>query len=478
MKLKALLQDVETGSFYTATQEITNITDDVNKVRHSGVFVCISGSKYDGHDFAQRAVEKGAVAVVCERKINCDNCIVVENSRKAYALMCANFYGNCHRKMKMIGITGTNGKTTTSYILKKMLEDGGYRVGVIGTVSVVIGNEKYPADLTTPNPADLHRYIMMMSIAGCDACIMEVSSQALSQQRVYGMDFDIGIFTNLSSEHLDYHKNMDEYANSKAILMQNSSVCVINEDDEYASFFKKKAKGNTVTYGIKKNSDFVAKNIRQSADGVAYSVKICENDYNVNFDGMGIFSVYNSLCALTVSRIIGIDTDRAVRSLARFDGICGRMEKVPNNLGINVIIDYAHTPFSLENVLQTLKTVYGGRIITVFGCGGDRDKSKRPIMGEIACKYSDTVFVTSDNPRTEKPNEIINDIVRDLKCGNFFKITDRTLAIKSALYSAKQGDTVLIAGKGHEKYQIIGTQKIYYNEKEIIARLLEDKARF
>ncbi len=478
MKLRALLQDVETNSFYIATQEVTNITDDINKVRHSGVFVCISGSHTDGHSFAHKALEKGAVAVICEREMQCDGCIVVEDSRKAYATICANFYGNCHKKMSMIGITGTNGKTTTSYILKKLLEDGGYRVGLIGTVNVIIGNEQYPADLTTPNPADLHRYLMMMSIAGCDVCIMEASSQALSQMRVYGIDFRIGVFTNLSPEHLDYHKTMDAYADAKAVLMKNSSVCVVNEDDGFSEKLKESAKGKIVTYAIKNKADITAHNIRQTADGVSYSLKIGDEAYNINFDSMGIFSVYNSMAALAVSEIMGVDTGRAIRSLSRFDGISGRMEKVQNSFGINVIIDFAHTPASLENAITTLKSVYNGKIITVFGCGGDRDKSKRELMGKIACENSDTVFITSDNPRTEKPEEIINDITKDLSCKNYFKITDRTLAIKSALYSARAGDTVLIAGKGHEKYQIIGTQKIYYNEREIIKKLLEDKARF
>lgn len=472
MKLRALLQDVETNSFYTANQEITSVTDKADEVRCSGMFVCIHGNNTDGHEFVYKALERGAAAVICEREVGCDNCIVVDDTRKAYATVCGNFYSNRHRDMTMIGITGTNGKTTTSFILKKILEDNGYKVGLIGTVNVMIGDEKYPADLTTPNPADLHRYIMMMHLAHCDVCIMEVSSQALCQQRVLGIDFKIGIFTNLSSEHLDYHKTIGDYAEAKAILMQNCEVCLVNADDDYSQLMIDSAKKHVVTYGVD-NGDIKAENIRLSADGVTYSLKFKNTDYNVNFDSMGLFSVYNSMAALSVAKLMGINMDRAVRAVARFDGISGRMEHVKNDCGINIIIDFAHTPASLENVLKTLKDAYGGRLITVFGCGGDRDSSKRSVMGKVASEYSDKVFVTSDNPRTEDPDKIIDDIMSGTDENKTVRITDRTSAIQAALEFAKNGDTVLIAGKGHEKYQIIGKEKIYYNEREIVKTILE-----
>lgn len=478
MKLSALLQDVETKNVYTTDPEITNITDNSQKVRNSGLFVCIRGSGCDGHDFAQKAMDRGAVAVICERDIGIKNSIIVENSRKAYAQICAAFYGSSHKKLRMIAVTGTNGKTTTSYIIRKILENSGCKTGLIGTVNVVIGKEKYPADLTTPDPADLHRYLMLMKIAGCEACVMEVSSQALAQLRVYGINFDCAVFTNLSPEHLDYHKSMQEYARAKAVLFENSKVSVINIDDEYSEFIKNHAVGKVITYGVNDKADFFADKLNLSSDGVSYRLNCRGKENYVTFDGLGRFSVYNSLAAIAVTSILGVDTDRAIRAVARFDGIAGRMEKVENLLGINVIIDYAHTPDSLENALKTLRTVYNGRLITVFGCGGDRDKEKRPLMGKIASENSDFVFITSDNPRTEAPETIIDEIVQGITEKNYFRITDRKLAIKSALYSAKPGDTVLIAGKGHEKYQILGTQKIYFNEREIIRKLLEDKARF
>lgn len=478
MKLSALLQDVTTKDVYPYDPDITNVTSDSSKIRRSGLFVCIKGTKYDGHNFARKAVDRGAVAVICERDIGIKNSVIVPDSRKAYAEICSRFYGCAQKKLKMIGVTGTNGKTTTSYLIKKMLEASGYKTGLIGTVNVIIGKEKYPADLTTPDPADLHRYLMLMNIAGCDACVMEVSSQALAQQRVHGIKFDCSVFTNLSAEHLDYHKTMQDYAEAKSVLFEMSKISVINNDDDYASFMKKAAAGRVLTYGINSDADFRADKVRLSSDGVSYRFRHSDEESYISFDSLGLFSVYNSLAAMAVSEAVELNRERSVRALARFDGISGRMEKVVNSFGINIIIDYAHTPDSLENAAKTLKTVYGGKLLTVFGCGGDRDKDKRPLMGKVACENSDFVFITSDNPRTENPDEIINDIVQGIETKNYYKITDRKLAIKSALYSAKCGDTVLIAGKGHEKYQISGTQKIYFNEREIIRKLLEDKARF
>lgn len=477
MKLRALLQDVETKSVYTANPDISCVTDSTEKIRYGGAFVCIQGENTDGHSFAKKALEKGAAVIICQRDLGIENSIVVEDTRKAYALMCANFYGNCHRKLKLIGITGTNGKTTTSFILRKILEDSGYKTGLIGTVSVLIGDETYPADLTTPDPADLHRYFMLMNIAGCDACVMEVSSQALSQQRVYGIEYEVSVFTNLTPEHLDYHRTMESYSRAKAVLFENSRSAVINGDDGYSKMMKAACTGRVITYGTE-NTDIRAEKIRLDCDGVTYSLYTPETDYPVSVGMMGRFSVYNSMAALSVAYMLGADMNRAVRSVSRLEGIRGRMEKIENSLGINVIIDYAHTPDSLENALKTIRSVYDGRIITVFGCGGDRDKSKRKLMGRTAYELSDKVFVTSDNPRTEKPEAIIEEITDGLPSENLFKITDRTQALKSALNSAATGDTVLAAGKGHEKYQILGTQKIYYDEREIIRKLLEDKARY
>ncbi len=478
MKLQTLLQDVETKSVYTLNPDITNISSDSGRVRHSGLFICIKGKHHDGHDYAMKALDRGAEVVICERDIGIKNSVIVEDSSKAYAKLSAAFYGNAHKSMRMIAVTGTNGKTTTSYLIKKIFDDAGCKTGLIGTVNVVIGKEKYPADLTTPDPSDLHRYLMLMKIAGCDTCIMEVSSQALHQQRVYGINFDCAVYTNLSPEHLDYHKTMEDYAEAKSVLFESSKISIINADDRYSLKMLEKAAGKTCTYSISSAADYTADKIRMTADGVTYRLSHKSDEYHVPFDGMGIFSVYNSIAALSVADAMGLNMDRAIRSVSRFDGISGRMEKVKNQFGLNIIIDYAHTPDSLRNVCETLRSIYGGRLITVFGCGGDRDKEKRPLMGEVACRCSDMVFVTSDNPRTENPEEIINDITRGLDKTKFFKITDRTMAIRSALYSAKAGDTVLVAGKGHEKYQISGTQKIYFNEREIIKKLLEDKARF
>lgn len=473
MRLQELLDGIEIKNGYSLNPEISNVTDDSRKVRNSSAFVCIKGKRNDGCDYARKAVERGAAVVICDSDIGVKNCIVVDNAREAYAIMCANYYGNCHRRLKMIGVTGTNGKTTTSFIIKKILENNGYKVGMISTVEVVIGNEKYPADYTTPDPSVLHRYFYMMKMAGCDVCVMEVSSQALAQKRTYGINFDIGVFTNLSREHLDYHGTMEDYAKAKALLMKNSDVSVINSDDDWAQFMKENAKGKVVTYGINSQSDLKAENIKLDFDKVEYSLTSNGESFDIVYNVIGRFSVYNSLAALAVGIIMKADMKRAVKAVAETVNVKGRVEKIKNSRGINVLIDFAHTPDSLKNVLKTVKDIYDKRLITVFGCGGDRDKSKRAVMGMIACEYSDLVYVTSDNPRTENPDKIIDDIVKDLDEGSYIRITDRTQAIKAALAEAKEGDTVLIAGKGHEKYQILGKEKIHFDEREIVKQILE-----
>ena len=318
----------------------------------------------------------------------------------------------------------------------------------------------------------------MMKMAGCDVCIMETSSQALVQLRTYGINYDIGVFSNLSREHLDYHKTMEEYAEAKGILMENSDVCVINADDSYASVMKKHAKGKVITYAIDEKADVKAENVDLNHDGVEYTLTSKGGNYDIVYNVIGRFSVYNSLAALSVGMVMNVDMKRAVKAVSEMNTVKGRIEKVPNDRQITILIDFAHTPDSLKNVLKTVKVVYGERIITVFGCGGDRDKTKRPIMGKIACQYSDLVFITSDNPRTEDPDSIIDDIVADLDKKDYVRITDRTEAIRAAIVEAKPGDTVLIAGKGHENYQILGTEKIHYDEREIVKQILDDGANF
>lgn len=478
MKLYELLDGVEVLGGYPLNPEISSVTDDSRKVRNSSVFVCVKGKKNDGHDYARKALERGAAVVICDHNIGIRNCIVVENTREAYALMCANYYGNCHRKLKMIGVTGTNGKTTTTFIIKKILEENGYKVGVIGTVDVMIGNEKYPSDYTTPNPSVLHRYLYMMKMAGCDVCIIEASSQALSQERTYGIHFDIGVFTNLTREHLDYHGSMEEYAKAKAILMRNSSVCIINADDSFAEMMKRNAAEKVVTFAIDGNADIKAENVKLNHGGVVYTLACESGRYEIAYDVIGKFSVYNSLAALAVGIVMKVDMKRAVRAVAEMKTVRGRIEKIPNNRNIHILIDFAHTPDSLENVLKTVRDIYDKRIITVFGCGGDRDRTKRPLMGRIACKYSDLVYVTSDNPRTEDPERIIDDIVCNIDKNNYIRTADRTQAIKAAIVEAEPGDTVLIAGKGHERYQILGTEKIHYDERKIVKQILDNGANF
>lgn len=478
MKLSELLNGIETKKDCTQNPEIKMVTDDSRKVRNSTAFVCIKGSKTDGHRFAKKALEKGAAIIICEYDLGIKNSVIVENTREAYALMCANFYGNAHKKMKMIGVTGTNGKTTTAFIIKQILEANGYKTGLIGTVETVIGSERYPSEYTTPNPSDLHRFFYMMRLAGCDACVMEVSSQALAKLRVYGIDFDIALFTNLSAEHLDYHRSMDEYAEAKAMLMQKSDVCLINADDEYADFMKRNAKAKALTYAVDHPADITASGITLSRNGVDYTLNLQKGSVKVDFGFIGKFSIYNSMAALAVAEVMGLDRDRSLKAVAQAETVRGRMEKIPNDRGINIFIDFAHTPVSLENALKTLRELYNRRLIVVFGCGGDRDSTKRPVMGKIAEKYADLIYVTSDNPRTEEPEKIIDDIVADIRDKSYIRITDRAEAIREAINAANTGDTVVIVGKGHEKYQIVGTEKIRFDEREIIRKTLNNEASF
>ncbi|MBQ7548205.1 MAG: UDP-N-acetylmuramoyl-L-alanyl-D-glutamate--2,6-diaminopimelate ligase [Clostridia bacterium] len=478
MKLSALLPEVEAVGGFEADVEITSVTDDTCRVTPGCAFVCIKGRSSDWRGNARRAVSGGASVLIAEEDCGLAKTIVVRDARRAYALMCAALCGNCHRGLRMIGITGTNGKTTTACLLRAALEASGVPTGLIGTVGVDAGGRFYPAELTTPDPSDLHRYLRSMADSGCEACVMEVSSQALDGKRVCGIDFECGIFTNISPEHLDYHGTMENYALAKSALMRSSAAAVINADDEYAELMRSAAKNRSYFYSVGGESYYKAMNVKLGENGAEFDFCAGDEVYRAGCMTPGMFSVRNALAALSAAHTLGADMPKAVCAVAAFSGIPGRMERVRNDFGLNIIIDFAHTPASLENALMTLRQTCRGRLITVFGCGGDRDRKKRPLMCEAALRYSDKVFVTSDNPRTEDPEAIIADITRGVSDDRVFRITDRTAAIRSALYSARQGDTVLIAGKGHEKYQIIGVQKIHYDEREIIRKLLEDKARF
>lgn len=476
MLLSQLLKSLEVKSSFTDC-EIASVTDKFDNINKGDVFVCIKGNRFDAHTLAVRAIEeKGAAAVVTERDTGAANQVIVENTRKAYSFMCWEFFSRPTESLKMIGITGTNGKTTVSFLIKHILEEAGKKCGLLGTVINLVGDEERPSSLTTPDPFEMQMLFREMVEKGCEVCIMEVSSQALSQQRVAPIIFDLGIFTNLTQDHLDYHGTMENYKEAKHLLFENCKKVILNDDDEASEYMSSGITAEKVTYSIRNNSsDYTAMNPSLRDRSVAYEL-VGKNASisRIKLNIPGEFSIYNSMAAAAAAIEIGVPMDEARNALATSKGVKGRMETVDTDKDYTVIIDYAHSPDGLINVLKSLRKVYTRRIITVFGCGGDRDKTKRPIMGEIAGNMSDIVVVTSDNPRTEEPQAIIDDILAGMgRCkGKIHVVCDRTEAIAKALSLAKKDDVVLLAGKGHETYQILGTTKIHYDEREIVKEIL------
>ena len=472
MKLNLIVKDLGIDKSFE-DKEITFITDNSAKVCEGCIFICIEGRRFDGHTKAAEALEKGAAAVVVQKDLGLENQILVENTRSAYAKICAAFYGHPEKELKIIGVTGTNGKTTSCFILKSILDKLGYKTGLLGTVKNIVGDKEYPAALTTPDCYELFGLFREMVDYGCEYCVMEVSSQALDQRRVDGIRFDAAIFTNLTRDHLDYHGTFENYKAAKHIL------AVLNIDDESAMEMVENTDCRTVTFSVNNDRcDYSAKNIRISASGVKYELVSNSNIGRVKFAVPGNFSVYNSMGAIICLVEMGMDFKDVLDAVAECIGVPGRMEVVPTDTPYTVLIDYAHTPDGLENVLSTVREITEGKVIVVFGCGGDRDKTKRPIMGEIAVKMADVAVVTSDNPRSEDPESIIEDITAGISRGNAKVIvdSDRTNAIEKALEAAKEGDIVVLAGKGQETYQILASGKIHFDEREVVAKILSEKA--
>ncbi|MCR4616215.1 MAG: UDP-N-acetylmuramoyl-L-alanyl-D-glutamate--2,6-diaminopimelate ligase [Clostridiales bacterium] len=478
MKIGEVIFGVNVLSPVPDVGDVSTVTDRTDKITKGCAFVCIEGKRFDGHSFAGQAIDAGAAVVIVQKDMGLERQIIVDDTRKAYSLMCANLFGRPAEKLKLIGVTGTNGKTTTCFLIKGILDANGEKTGLVGTVKNMIGKDEYPATLTTPDPMELQELFAKMVAAGCTYCVMEVSSQALSQQRVYGMRFEEAIFTNLTREHLDYHGSFENYRDAKHILFTQSKTAIINADDEYAESMVEGTDCKVITFSTKKDSaQYTAKNINLKISGVEYELVAQGIIGRVHFRVPGLFSVYNSMGAAICAVDLGISLKSVLETLAKMTGIPGRMEIVPTDTDYTVIIDYAHTPDALENVIKAIKGASTGRIITVFGCGGDRDKTKRPIMGKIVSEMSDIAIVTSDNPRTEDPDAIIEDIVAGItrSRATVYTVTDRTQAIEKALHKAKANDIVLLAGKGHETYQILKTGKIHYDEREIVADILNKK---
>ncbi|MBE6776199.1 MAG: UDP-N-acetylmuramoyl-L-alanyl-D-glutamate--2,6-diaminopimelate ligase [Ruminococcaceae bacterium] len=451
-------------------KDIKYITDDSRKVREDTLFVCHE----KGEDYVRQAIEKGAVAVVAEKEV-CENTIITEDTRKTYSLLCAAFFGFSHKKLRLIGVTGTNGKTTVSTMIYNILTMAGHKCALFGTVCNKLCGESSESVLTTPDSFYMHKKFREMTECNTEYCIIEASSQGLIQQRLYGLDFEVGVFLNLTEDHLDYHGDMESYKNAKRLLFSSSRLSVINDDDSYRDDFISAAAGEVKTYSLKSDeADFTAKCIKFSEGVTDYAIVSDGLIHRIKLKIPGAYNVSNSMAAIITALSLGVSLDSCSAALRNFYGVRGRFEIVPTDRDFKIIIDYAHTPDSLRQVLLTLGSFPKNRIITVFGCGGDRDREKRGGMGKIAADYSDMVIVTSDNPRDEEPMDIIRDIVSAVKSTRtpMFIRQDRRKAIEFALKNAQENDIILLAGKGHETTQTVRGEEIPMDERKIIRELL------
>lgn len=477
MKLSELLRDI---SVLTMTAEpdmdIRDICYDSRAVQPGDLFVAIEGYKTDGHAFIPMAMEKGAAAVLCSRKpAEGVPYVLTEDTRLAMALMSATYFGYPAEQMIMVGVTGTNGKTTSTMLIKHMLEDVlGAKVGLVGTISNWVADRELPAERTTPESYDLQKLFYEMVQAGCSHAVMEVSSHSLVLERVAGVRFRAGLFTNLTRDHLDFHETMENYAKAKAMLFSKCDRGAVNADDPWADTMAKQSKCPVMRYSVKSGANLTAEDIVLTAGGVSFMARYGEETAAVSLKIPGAFSVSNALTVLATAILLDIPLAEAAASLGRAAGVKGRVEVVPTPEDYTIVIDYAHTPDALEKVLQTMKGVAEGRVVALFGCGGDRDGTKRPIMGRIGAESADLAIITSDNPRTEDPMTIIEDILKGIPEGAAVQvIPDRREAIRWAIDNHEPGDVIVLAGKGHETYQEVHGVKNHMDEREIVAEHLQ-----
>ena len=486
MKLKSMISGIEgLKAKGDLDIDITGIESDSRKISNNTMFIAIVGFETDGHKYIKQAIANGAKAIMIQEgaKLNKSDItsdvtiVMAPDTRIAAAKVACNFYQNPSRKFKLIGITGTKGKTTTSFMIKEILETQGKKVGLIGTVANYIGSKNLgESSRTTPDSIELQRLFAEMVEEKVDCVVMEVSSQSLKLHRVDGCDFDIGIFTNFSEDHISEHEHpdMQDYFNSKLKLMEMSKICFINADDFRVSKIKKLLPNKDVkSYGIDNETDLLAKDITITNSSVDFKVKIDGKNERVKTGIPGRFSVYNSLAAICATTALGANAETIKEALLKVR-VPGRSELVDNKKGLTIMIDYAHSPESLQSILSAEKSYTRGNVISVFGCGGDRDKTKRPIMGQISASIADFTIITSDNPRTEKPESIVQEIEVGAKKskGKYITIVDRTEAIKYAINMATKNDIIVLAGKGHETYQEINGVKKHYDEREIIKEVI------
>ena len=479
MKLKDLLKGIDViECAANLDMDITGVVRDTRKEIPAGsLFVAVSGFAFDGNKYIPMAIEKGAVAVITAKKPEQDvPYILVESDRKALAMLGVNFYGHPAEKMTMIGITGTNGKTSVTLLLKHLLEKTlGAKVGLVGTMGNMIGDVELPTERTTPESFELQGLFAQMVEGGCTHCVMEVSSHALTLDRVGGVHYDVAAFTNLTEDHLDFHKTMEAYCDAKAELFRRCDRAVLNRDDEWFDRMVAGATCEVLTTSVKDAAGLKAEKLELLSDGICFTAVMGEKKVQVCLPIPGKFTVYNALTVLGVAVQLGLSLEEAAEALTTAQGVKGRVEVVPTpGQPFTVLVDYAHTPDGLENVLSSVRGFCKGRLIAVFGCGGDRDPIKRPIMGAIGVKLADHTIITSDNPRTEDPMAIIRDITANLDEGSWEIIEDRRKAIRYAMDIAKKDDIIVLAGKGHETYQEINGVKYHLDEREeVAAHLLE-----
>jgi len=467
------------------TNKVSGIEYDSRKIVEGSVFVAIKGFNTDGHLFLQDALNKKAIAVVIENNEAIPDSLVfnsnaikilVKDSRQALAELSNAFFDEPSKKLRLIGITGTNGKTTTSYFLKHILETAGYKVGLIGTISNFIGNEKIESKLTTPESNDLNKMLQRMHNSGCDFAVMEVSSHSLALKRVYGLHFAFAVFTNITPEHLDFHSDFENYLSAKKILfdtLSSSSSAIYNSDDLHSVDVIKDSISLKYSFGSSNVSDFRMSNIHCDLSGTTFTINYEQKDYNLKTSLVGDFNAYNAAGAFAVAKLSGIKDEIIAEGILTTPQVPGRFEILSNGTR-KVVIDYSHTPDSLEKTLMVIRKITEKKnpVYTVFGCGGNRDKLKRPLMGKIATELSDEVIVTSDNPRNESPSSIIEEIKNGITKDNYHIVEERAAAIEEAIKKSQKNSVILIAGKGHEDYQEINGVRQHFSDREVAKKVL------
>lgn len=480
--ISSLFEYKKTG---TTNPLIKSIEMDSRLVKDGSLFICIEGYTVDGHDYAFQAIQNGAVAILSQKPLNVNVPVVlVKDTKRAMAIIANVFYDHPTTKLGLIGVTGTNGKTTTTHLIEKILSDANKKTGLIGTMYIKIGDKIHETKNTTPESLSLQQTFAEMVSKKVDSVIMEVSSHALHLGRVRGCDFNIAVFTNLTQDHLDYHGTMEAYRNAKGLLFaqlgntycnKKRKVAVLNYDDEASLEYEKMTAAQIVTYGIDRECDVRATNIQITAQGTSFDVYALGQKASVQLKMIGKFSVYNALAAMAACLVENVSLESIITSLEGVEGVSGRFEPVDAGQTFTVIVDYAHTPDSLENVLTTVSEFAKGNIHVVVGCGGDRDKTKRPLMAKIASELGDYVILTSDNPRSEDPEQIIKDMERGLTSqSEHISLIDRKEAISFAIRQAKENDVVVIAGKGHETYQIIGKKTNFFDDRIVATEAIKE----